>query len=322
MFHLNYQNQINNNTISQDLDINQEDNMFLQHKHTWTFTCKPYKQEHYEIKESEYNFQQPESFDNGDEVDSLDLRSNPSEVEDDEENYVDESKFMLELLKNIIASYEKMIIYIHNHVVETRKNTLEANTSKTSAEEAELKTLEDDIAEYNTNQTTFDTQTKTYNSQQDLMKQLTGETPLPKDKTQAQVLEEAMVAGTVNQEQKSALDFFMVQNKILQNQSFSIYKLLLLLRVWILCIKKPRLKRGIFFEKFSRNLPTFYSCFYEKTSVCFSFLRTLEATSIETTTSYPLPRHQSLTKSFYVARVPLPILRRALSWVMFSDSGI
>lgn len=47
------------------VDVNQEENMFLQSKHTWTFTCKPFKHEHHNVEESEFNFQQPDSFDNG-----------------------------------------------------------------------------------------------------------------------------------------------------------------------------------------------------------------------------------------------------------------
>jgi hypothetical protein len=48
------------------VDINQEENMFLQSKHTWTFTVKPFKNEHHSIQESELPFQQNDSFDNGD----------------------------------------------------------------------------------------------------------------------------------------------------------------------------------------------------------------------------------------------------------------
>ena len=97
--------------------------------------------------------------------------------------------------------------------VNTRKSILDANTARTAADDKELNTLNTNIAEFTKKRDDFNTQTKTYDSQQHLMKQLTGEVPLPKDKTQAQVLEEAMTAGTINQEQKSALDYFMVQNK-------------------------------------------------------------------------------------------------------------
>jgi hypothetical protein len=47
------------------VDVSHEENMFLQSKHTWTFTCKPYKHEHHEIKESNLSFQQETSFDAG-----------------------------------------------------------------------------------------------------------------------------------------------------------------------------------------------------------------------------------------------------------------
>lgn len=94
-----------------------------------------------------------------------------------------------------------------------KKNTLESLSTRTADQNTELNTLNTNITDYTTKKAAFDTQTKAYNSQQDLMKQLTGEVPLPKDKTQAQVLEEAMTAGTINQQQKSALDYFMVQNK-------------------------------------------------------------------------------------------------------------
>jgi len=47
------------------VDLTHEDTMFLQHKHSWTFLVKPYKNEHYDIKTSELPFQQPDSFDKG-----------------------------------------------------------------------------------------------------------------------------------------------------------------------------------------------------------------------------------------------------------------
>lgn len=50
-------------------------------------------------------------------------------------------------------------------------------------------------------------------AQDTLMKQLSGATPLAKDETKETVLEAATKAGTVNAEQKSALDYFMIQNQ-------------------------------------------------------------------------------------------------------------
>lgn len=47
----------------------------------------------------------------------------------------------------------------------------------------------------------------------DLLGKLSGAIPLAKDETKETILEAATKAGTINAEQKSALDYFMVQNK-------------------------------------------------------------------------------------------------------------
>lgn len=54
-----------NNYFYEIVDVNQEENMFLQSKHFWTFTCKPFINEHYDIKESNLPFQDDKSFDAG-----------------------------------------------------------------------------------------------------------------------------------------------------------------------------------------------------------------------------------------------------------------
>ena len=59
----------------------------------------------------------------------------------------------------------------------------------------------------------YDAQKKVYDEQQGLMSKLSGGTPLLKDETKETVLAAAQKAGTINESQKSALDYFMVQNQ-------------------------------------------------------------------------------------------------------------
>jgi hypothetical protein len=77
-------------------------------------------------------------------------------------------------------------------------------------------TLFDEITERNTQRqafSTYDAQKKVYDEQQGLMSKLSGKTALGKDETKETVLEAAQKAGTINESQKSALDYFMVQNQ-------------------------------------------------------------------------------------------------------------
>ena len=77
-------------------------------------------------------------------------------------------------------------------------------------------TLFDEITKRNTQRqafSTYDAQKKVYDEQQGLMSKLSGGLPLGKDETKETILEAAQKAGTINESQKSALDYFMVQNQ-------------------------------------------------------------------------------------------------------------
>lgn len=107
----------------------------------------------------------------------------------------------------------------YNRVDETTYGTDASDftrLSKLSTKTPDEERLFNEILQRNTQRaeyTKYDAAKKTYDEQQGLLNKLSGATPLAKDETKETVLEAATKAGTINAEQKSALDYFMVQNE-------------------------------------------------------------------------------------------------------------
>jgi len=121
--------------------------------------------------------------------------------------------------KNVFKDYDKAPIEptfarVDESIYGSDPTTLAAIPTRTRTATEEM--LFNEITNRNTQRqaySTYDAQKKVYDEQQGLMSKLSGDVSLGKDETKETVLAAAQKAGTINESQKSALDYFMVQNQ-------------------------------------------------------------------------------------------------------------